>query len=174
MSGGVGSRFPIPNNVRKIIQDIREITGKQHSDDDIYAVLKECSMDPNETAQKLLYLGLKFKPSPSYFKYACMHCYGKRQLVLIYFNLWSRKISGFLLFFGLNSIMYIYFLSWLEWIYWVVGTMKKLLQVNNVTRVSKAGDNGSWVQIIKASSMWLFYIYCCFIFLLYFFFLNAR
>lgn len=62
MSGGGGSsscaRVPIPNNVRKIIQDIREITGKQHTDDEIYAVLRECSMDPNETAQKLLYLGL--------------------------------------------------------------------------------------------------------------------
>ncbi|XP_015900960.2 GBF-interacting protein 1-like [Ziziphus jujuba] len=57
MSSGVGgSRVSIPSNVRKTIQDIREITGKQHSDDEIYAVLKECSMDPNETAQKLLYL----------------------------------------------------------------------------------------------------------------------
>nr|XP_012568729.1 GBF-interacting protein 1-like isoform X3 [Cicer arietinum]XP_012568730.1 GBF-interacting protein 1-like isoform X4 [Cicer arietinum] len=54
--GGGGSRVPIPNNVRKIIHDIREITGKQHTDEEIYAVLKECSMDPNETAQKLLYL----------------------------------------------------------------------------------------------------------------------
>ncbi|XP_057440983.1 GBF-interacting protein 1-like isoform X2 [Lotus japonicus] len=59
MNGGVGSgsRVPmIPNNARKTIQDIREITGKLHSDDEIYSVLKECSMDPNETAQKLLYL----------------------------------------------------------------------------------------------------------------------
>ncbi|KAI4306244.1 hypothetical protein L6164_029536 [Bauhinia variegata] len=57
MSGGGGSsRVPIPHNARKILQDIREITGKQHSDDEIYTVLKECSMDPNETAQKLLYL----------------------------------------------------------------------------------------------------------------------
>ncbi|PON40128.1 GBF-interacting protein [Parasponia andersonii] len=55
-SGFGGSRVSIPNNVRKTIHDIREITGKQHSDDEIYAVLKECSMDPNETAQKLLYL----------------------------------------------------------------------------------------------------------------------
>ncbi|KAL5101128.1 hypothetical protein RYX36_005455 [Vicia faba] len=54
--GGGGSRVPIPNNVRNTIIDIREITGKQHTDDEIYAVLKECSMDPNETAQKLLYL----------------------------------------------------------------------------------------------------------------------
>ncbi|KAK4275288.1 hypothetical protein QN277_018400 [Acacia crassicarpa] len=57
MSGGGGSvRVPIPSHSRQVIQDIREITGKQHSDDDIYAVLKECSMDPNETAQKLLHL----------------------------------------------------------------------------------------------------------------------
>lgn len=42
-------------NLEKTIQDIKEITGK-HSDDDIYAMLKECNMDPNETAQKLLYI----------------------------------------------------------------------------------------------------------------------
>ncbi|KAK7276984.1 hypothetical protein RIF29_18133 [Crotalaria pallida] len=63
MSGGGGGgssnpppRVPIPDNVRNTIDDIREITGKQHTDDEIYAVLRECSMDPNETAQKLLYL----------------------------------------------------------------------------------------------------------------------
>lgn len=54
MSVTGGSRVPIPNNVRKMIQNIKEITGK-HSDDEIYAMLKECSMDPNETAQKLLF-----------------------------------------------------------------------------------------------------------------------
>ncbi|GFS31731.1 flocculation protein [Actinidia rufa] len=54
MSAG-GSRVSIPSDVRKTIQDIREITGK-HSDDDIYAMLKECNMDPDETAQRLLYL----------------------------------------------------------------------------------------------------------------------
>ncbi|XP_071727138.1 GBF-interacting protein 1-like [Rutidosis leptorrhynchoides] len=48
-----GVRVSIPNNVRKMIQNIKEITGN-HSDDEIYAMLKECSMDPNETAQKLL------------------------------------------------------------------------------------------------------------------------
>lgn len=59
MNSGVGgSRVPIPSSVRKTIQNIREITGKQHSDHEIYAVLKECYMDPNETAQKLLYLGI--------------------------------------------------------------------------------------------------------------------
>ncbi|XP_047335098.1 GBF-interacting protein 1-like isoform X2 [Impatiens glandulifera] len=53
MSTG-GSRVPIPNSVRKTIQHIKEITGN-HSEDDIYTMLKECSMDPNETTQKLLF-----------------------------------------------------------------------------------------------------------------------
>nr|GMC53411.1 GBF-interacting protein 1-like isoform X1 [Ipomoea batatas] len=53
MSGG--ARVSIPANLRKTIQDIKEIAGN-HSDEDILAVLKECKMDPNETAQKLLYL----------------------------------------------------------------------------------------------------------------------
>ncbi|KAI5433169.1 hypothetical protein KIW84_020448 [Lathyrus oleraceus] len=58
MSGaGGGSRVPIPNNVQNTINEIREITGNHHSSDEIYVVLKECSMDPKETAQKLLYLG---------------------------------------------------------------------------------------------------------------------
>ncbi|XP_065873634.1 GBF-interacting protein 1-like isoform X2 [Euphorbia lathyris] len=52
MSGG-GVRVSIPNNVRKMIQNIKEITGN-HSEEEIYAMLKDCSMDPNETAQKLL------------------------------------------------------------------------------------------------------------------------
>ncbi|KAL0443256.1 UNVERIFIED_CONTAM: GBF-interacting protein 1-like [Sesamum latifolium] len=50
------SRVSISDSLRKTIQDIKEITGK-HSDEDVYAMLKECNMDPNETAQKLLYLG---------------------------------------------------------------------------------------------------------------------
>jgi hypothetical protein len=53
---GSGSRASIPTGVRKTIQNIKEITGN-HSDDEIYAMLKECSMDPNETAQKLLFQG---------------------------------------------------------------------------------------------------------------------
>ncbi|XP_038704232.1 GBF-interacting protein 1-like isoform X1 [Tripterygium wilfordii] len=53
MSGG-GYRVQIPNSVRKTIQNIKEITGN-HSEEEIYAMLKECSMDPNETAQRLLF-----------------------------------------------------------------------------------------------------------------------
>ncbi|XP_027329694.1 GBF-interacting protein 1-like isoform X2 [Abrus precatorius] len=48
-----GFRASIPSSVRKTIQNIKEITGN-HSEEDVYAMLKECSMDPNETAQKLL------------------------------------------------------------------------------------------------------------------------
>lgn len=55
MSNGGGSRVLIPSNVRKMIRDIKEIAAK-HSDEDIYVMLKECNMDPNETAQRLLYL----------------------------------------------------------------------------------------------------------------------
>ncbi|XP_059669297.1 GBF-interacting protein 1-like [Cornus florida] len=53
MSGG--SRVSIPSVLRQTIQDIKEVARK-HSDDDIYTMLKECNMDPNETAQRLLYL----------------------------------------------------------------------------------------------------------------------
>ncbi|GAB2279800.1 hypothetical protein Dimus_014439 [Dionaea muscipula] len=52
---GASSRVSIPDNVRKTIQDIKEVTGK-HSEEDIYAMLKECSMEPNETIDRLLYL----------------------------------------------------------------------------------------------------------------------
>ncbi|GER33560.1 hypothetical protein STAS_09697 [Striga asiatica] len=53
---GVGSRVSIPNGVKKMINNIKEITGQNHSEDEIYAMLKECNMDPNETTQKLLLL----------------------------------------------------------------------------------------------------------------------
>ncbi|KAI3911282.1 hypothetical protein MKX01_004509 [Papaver californicum] len=48
------SRVSIPNTVRKTIQNIKEIAGN-HGDDEIYAMLKECCMDPNETTQRLLF-----------------------------------------------------------------------------------------------------------------------
>ncbi|PIN20358.1 hypothetical protein CDL12_06949 [Handroanthus impetiginosus] len=61
MSSGVkgaaaSGRVSIPSSVKKTIDDIKEIIGQKHSEDEIYAMLKECSMDPNETAQKLLLL----------------------------------------------------------------------------------------------------------------------
>ncbi|XP_047337685.1 GBF-interacting protein 1-like isoform X2 [Impatiens glandulifera] len=54
MNGG-GSTVSITGRVQEMIREIKEITGK-HSDDDVYAMLKECNMDPNETTQRLLYL----------------------------------------------------------------------------------------------------------------------
>nr|XP_029123791.1 uncharacterized protein LOC105056461 isoform X3 [Elaeis guineensis] len=48
-----GGTQTISFRVRKTIQSIKEIVGN-HSDADIYAVLRETGMDPNETAQKLL------------------------------------------------------------------------------------------------------------------------
>ncbi|XP_051151898.1 GBF-interacting protein 1-like [Andrographis paniculata] len=59
MSSGVkasAGRVSIPSGVRKTIENIKEITGQNHSEDEIYAMLRDCSMDPNETAQKLLQL----------------------------------------------------------------------------------------------------------------------
>lgn len=50
---GAGSRVSIPSSVKKMIQNIKEIADN-HTDEEIYAMLTDCSMDPNETAQKLL------------------------------------------------------------------------------------------------------------------------
>jgi hypothetical protein len=59
--GGAGrqQQHTLSARVRKIIQSIKEIVGN-FSDADIYMVLKETTMDPNETVQKLLNQGLRF------------------------------------------------------------------------------------------------------------------
>ncbi|KAH7684167.1 UBA-like protein [Dioscorea alata] len=49
----MSARVSIPGSVRRTIQDIKEIA-RNHSDEEVYAMLKECAMDPNETAQRLL------------------------------------------------------------------------------------------------------------------------
>ncbi|KAL0696410.1 hypothetical protein Bca4012_063590 [Brassica carinata] len=56
LADGGSSRVSIPRHLRETLQSIREITGKQHSDEDIYAVYKESLNDPFETAQKLRFL----------------------------------------------------------------------------------------------------------------------
>lgn len=53
MKGGGSSITP---EARKIIEGIKEIV-KGYNDEDIYEMLHECNMDPNETAQKLLTQG---------------------------------------------------------------------------------------------------------------------
>uniref|UniRef100_A0A453KIL1 GBF-interacting protein 1 N-terminal domain-containing protein n=1 Tax=Aegilops tauschii subsp. strangulata TaxID=200361 RepID=A0A453KIL1_AEGTS len=50
------ARVSIPAAVRRTIQNIKEIAGN-HTDEEVYAALRECDMDPNETAQKLLHQG---------------------------------------------------------------------------------------------------------------------
>uniref|UniRef100_A0A2P2LZ28 Uncharacterized protein MANES_12G064000 n=1 Tax=Rhizophora mucronata TaxID=61149 RepID=A0A2P2LZ28_RHIMU len=52
MSGG-GSKLSISSDTRTIIQTLKEIKNS-HSEEEIYAILEECSMDPDEAAQKLL------------------------------------------------------------------------------------------------------------------------
>ncbi|CAN7018555.1 unnamed protein product [Brassica rapa subsp. trilocularis] len=56
LGDGGSARVSIPRNLRETVQSIREMTGKQHSDEDIYAVYKESFNDPFETAQKLRFL----------------------------------------------------------------------------------------------------------------------
>ncbi|KAL6639956.1 hypothetical protein ACP70R_022266 [Stipagrostis hirtigluma subsp. patula] len=48
-----GGRVSIPAGARRTVADIKEIAGG-HSDEEVYAMLRECNMDPNETAQRLL------------------------------------------------------------------------------------------------------------------------
>ena len=52
-----GSRASIPNAVKKVILNLKEITGNTN-EEEIYGMLKEYEMDPNETAQKLLLQGI--------------------------------------------------------------------------------------------------------------------
>uniref|UniRef100_A0A1J3FRL8 GBF-interacting protein 1 N-terminal domain-containing protein n=1 Tax=Noccaea caerulescens TaxID=107243 RepID=A0A1J3FRL8_NOCCA len=53
MVGG-GARVSIPASTRKMIQNIKETTAGNYSEDEIQAMLHECNMDPDETAQRLL------------------------------------------------------------------------------------------------------------------------
>jgi hypothetical protein len=51
-----GGRVSIPAGARRTIADIKEIAGG-HTDEEVYAMLRECNMDPNETVQRLLLEG---------------------------------------------------------------------------------------------------------------------
>ncbi|XP_010486335.1 PREDICTED: GBF-interacting protein 1-like [Camelina sativa] len=51
---GSGARVSIPASTRKMIQNIKETTAGNYSEDEIHAMLHECNMDPDETAQRLL------------------------------------------------------------------------------------------------------------------------
>ncbi|KAG0559018.1 hypothetical protein M758_10G069800 [Ceratodon purpureus] len=56
--GGGGAAVDIPASTKKVVQDLKEVVG--NSEEEIYAMLKECNMDPNETAQRLLNQGDPF------------------------------------------------------------------------------------------------------------------
>ena len=84
MSNG-GGRFVIPAKVKKVIQNIKEISGN-HDDEEVYYMLKECNMDPNETAQQLLSQGRRFFCCIYVFVcvYICCICADLIFLVLVF------------------------------------------------------------------------------------------
>lgn len=53
--GGGAVGVEIPASTRKAVQSLKEIVG--NSEEEIYAMLKECNMDLNETVQRLLNQG---------------------------------------------------------------------------------------------------------------------
>ncbi|KAL4554675.1 hypothetical protein LXL04_037277 [Taraxacum kok-saghyz] len=54
MGGGGGdTRVSIPNNARKVIQELKKTIGPKHSDEFMYTTLKDCDMDPKEAARRL-------------------------------------------------------------------------------------------------------------------------
>lgn len=54
-----GDVSAISSKVRSTVKSIKEVVGN-HSESDIYAVLRETNMDPDEAAQKLLNQGVVF------------------------------------------------------------------------------------------------------------------
>ncbi|XVF16805.1 hypothetical protein REPUB_Repub10bG0063800 [Reevesia pubescens] len=52
--GGGGSRGQIPASMKKLVQNLKDIANNNCTDSEIYAVLKDCNMDPNDAVQRLL------------------------------------------------------------------------------------------------------------------------
>lgn len=61
--GGGGGVVMIPAGSRKMVESLKEIVSN-YSDSEIYAVLKECNMDPNEAVNRLLSQGPSFTKKP--------------------------------------------------------------------------------------------------------------
>ncbi|XWS30110.1 hypothetical protein CRYUN_Cryun24cG0089900 [Craigia yunnanensis] len=54
-SGGGGSvGGQIPASVNKVVQNLKEIVNNNCTDSEIYTVLRDCNMDPNDAVQRLL------------------------------------------------------------------------------------------------------------------------
>ncbi|GMI67750.1 hypothetical protein HRI_000444200 [Hibiscus trionum] len=52
--GGGGSGVQIPASVKKVVQNLKEIVNNSCTDFEIYAVLRDCNMDPSDAVQRLL------------------------------------------------------------------------------------------------------------------------
>ncbi|XVF14488.1 hypothetical protein REPUB_Repub09cG0064400 [Reevesia pubescens] len=52
--GGGGGGGKIPASVKKVVQNLKEIVDNNCTDSEIYSVLKDCNMDPNDAVQRLL------------------------------------------------------------------------------------------------------------------------
>ncbi|OMO49656.1 UBA-like protein, partial [Corchorus capsularis] len=51
---GGGGGVQIPASVKKVVQNLKEIVDNNCTDSEIYAVLRDCNMDPNDAVQRLL------------------------------------------------------------------------------------------------------------------------
>ncbi|XP_039028889.1 uncharacterized protein LOC120162894 isoform X2 [Hibiscus syriacus] len=49
-----GGGVQIPASVKNVVQNIKEIVNNSCTDSEIYAVLRDCNMDPNDAVQRLL------------------------------------------------------------------------------------------------------------------------
>ncbi len=56
VGAAAGGGVKIPPSAMEVVRSLKEIV--ENSDDEIYATLKECNMDLNETAQRLLNQGI--------------------------------------------------------------------------------------------------------------------
>jgi hypothetical protein len=56
VGAAAGGGVKIPPSAMEVVRSLKEIV--ENSDDEIYAMLKECNMDLNETAQRLLNQGI--------------------------------------------------------------------------------------------------------------------
>lgn len=78
---GAVQQYKLSSKIQATINSIREIVGA-HSDAEILAVLRETNMDPNETAQKLLYQGLAHLLSPRFIEVFDLSVFSHRKMSL--------------------------------------------------------------------------------------------
>lgn len=64
----------IPSGSRKIVQSLKEIVNSPEAE--IYAMLKECNMDPNEAVNRLLSQGFSFSSHSKLFGALVFGCLG--------------------------------------------------------------------------------------------------